>query len=76
MHKPTGWPEGLAPAEAEVNGTKSGLPIERVGQDQGAMPLGDRAGAPDCESFELNLPSAGVSEKIKVAIHWIKRPAG
>ena len=70
IHPPANWPGDWMPKGMKINGKASDLPIHRLAHAEHAMPLGDPAGAPDGDVFEINLPAARVSHSQSVDISF------
>ncbi|HTY87888.1 MAG TPA: TIM-barrel domain-containing protein [Candidatus Acidoferrum sp.] len=70
IHAPANWPKDLTPAPVKVNGKQSDAPVRRLNRDAAAMPLGDPAGAPDGNVFEVSLPAARTSRLQAVEVRF------
>ncbi len=68
IHPPADWPK--SPPQVAINGKKIELPIRWLKRDAAAMPLGDPAGAPDGDVFEISLPATPVSHSQSVEISF------
>ena len=68
IHRPVDWPENLAPTKARINGRQTRNPFRRIARNDGAMPFGDKLGAPDADVFELTLPAAPVTTERQIEI--------
>jgi len=68
IHPPMDWPENLVPTRVAVAGQKINAPIRTLARDATATPFGDKAGAPDAEVFEVNLPAASVFQNRQIEI--------
>ena len=66
IHPPAGWPKN--PAQVTLNSRKINPSIQWLKRDAAAMPLGDPAGAPDGDVFEISLPATPVSQSQSVEI--------
>jgi hypothetical protein len=70
IHPPINWPKDLAPAAVKLDGKKVNLAVQRLARAANAMPLGDKAGAPDADVFEIGLPAAPVAQARSVEISF------
>jgi alpha-glucosidase (family GH31 glycosyl hydrolase) len=71
IHRPANWPKDWTPKEVKINGKTSppsGMPVHRLARSENVMPLGDPAGAPDGDVFEINVPATRVSHSQSVDI--------
>jgi len=70
IHPPANWPKDLAPAQVRLNGKSLSTPVQRLNRNASAMPLGDPAGAPDADVFEVSLSAASVSHRQAVVMYF------
>jgi hypothetical protein len=70
IHIPPNWQGAGGPAQVTVNGTISGMPIQKLPRSAAAMPLGDSIGAPDGDVDEFTLPHTEVSKSTAVKIQY------
>ena len=68
IHRPSDWPENLAPVRSTINGRQIRSPFRRIARDNTAMPFGDPSGAPDADIWELTLPVAAVKAERQLKI--------
>lgn len=69
IHTPTNWP-GAVPGTVTVNGRNFDQLVRKVPRVATAMPLGDPAGAPDGDVFEVTLPETPVSKAVNVEVRF------
>ncbi len=60
LRRPPNWTTDLTPTQVTLNGQSIGPVLRRI-QNATAMPLGDEAGAPDADVFEVAVPASSVS---------------
>jgi alpha-glucosidase (family GH31 glycosyl hydrolase) len=70
IHPSANWRKDWTPKEVKINGKVTDLPVSRLARTESAMPLGDPAGAPDGDIFEINLPATRVSHTQSVEISF------
>ena len=70
IHPPANWPKDWSPKGVKINGEASNRPIHRLARAESAMPLGDPAGAPDGDVFEISLPGTQVSRGQSIEISF------
>lgn len=82
LRRPPNWTSDLTPLQVTLNGQSLGPVLRRV-KNATAMPLGDEAGAPDADVFEVTVPASPVaSSNIIVATFasdasgWVSRDVG
>jgi Glycosyl hydrolases family 31/PA14 domain/Domain of unknown function (DUF5110) len=59
LRRPPSWTSDLTPTQVTLNGQSIGPVLRRI-KNATAMPLGDEAGAPDAEVFEVTVPASSV----------------
>ena len=74
IHPPADWPKNPARG-VTINGKKINLSVRSLKRDAAAMPLGDPAGAPDGDVFEISLPATPVSQSQSVEISLSRQGA-
>ncbi len=60
LRRPPNWTTDLVPTQVTLNGQPIGPVLTHV-RNASAMPLGDEAGAPDADVFELTVPASSVA---------------
>ncbi|HEX9047335.1 MAG TPA: TIM-barrel domain-containing protein [Verrucomicrobiae bacterium] len=69
IHKPAGWTGEFLPSQVSLNGTLLDAAVRRLPRNEHALPLGDKAGAPDGDVYEVTLPATAVTQKVEVQIN-------
>lgn len=82
LRRPPHWTTDLVPSQMTVNGQPASPALQRI-RNSSAMPLGDQAGAPDADVFEITVPAGSVTSSNLIVARfepaaggWLSRDIG
>lgn len=75
LRRPVGWTTDWVPTLVTLNGQSISPVLQRI-RNASAMPLGDDAGAPDTDVFEVTVPARSVASSNLIVAMFASVPSG